>query len=98
MPRLAALLSAVLVAANPAAGQTLTLSDALALADRGAPANRIARGTREADAAQPVAALRGMLPTVRLEAGYLRTTDPLWTLVIRCDSGRSPRRTSHPTA
>jgi outer membrane protein TolC len=79
MPRLAALLSAVLVAANPAAGQTLTLSDALALADRGAPANRIARGTREADAAQPVAALRGMLPTVRLEAGYLRTTDPLWT-------------------
>lgn len=83
MTRISVLLSLIAMAiaapAPTASAQTLTLGEALALADRGAPANRIARGMRDADRAQPTAALRGVLPTLRLEAGYLRTTDPMWT-------------------
>ncbi len=70
---------ASLLAAVPAAAQaqTLSLEDALARADRSAYANRIAAATAAAQGAGEVAALRGILPTVRLEGGFVRTTDPI---------------------
>ncbi len=40
-------------------------------------ANRIAAGETRARTGQALAPLKGILPTVRLESGYLRTTDPL---------------------
>ncbi|HEX6135506.1 MAG TPA: TolC family protein [Longimicrobiales bacterium] len=63
----------------PAAGQQgpLTLGDALARADRGAYANRMAEGERRTQAGEGLRALQGILPTVRLEGGYGRTTDPI---------------------
>lgn len=67
----------ILGAAGPLAAQTLTLHDALRRADQGAYANRIARGTARAEAARADAALRGILPTGRVEAGWMRTTNPV---------------------
>lgn len=64
-------------AAHPLAAQTLTLREALARADSGAYANRIAGGQRQAAEGEASKALRGILPTARLEGGYIRTTDPL---------------------
>jgi outer membrane protein TolC len=62
----------------PAAAQApLHLADALERADRAGYANRIAAGATTAQAGQAMAPLRGILPTLRLESGYLRTTDPL---------------------
>lgn len=55
----------------------LTLAEALRRADSAGFANRIAAGQVEAQQAQGTAALRGILPTVRLDAGWMRTTDPL---------------------
>jgi outer membrane protein TolC len=72
---LAGALLAVGAGALPA--QVLTLRDALDRAGRDAYANRIASGQRRAAEGQAAAALRGILPTARLEGGYLRTTDPL---------------------
>jgi outer membrane protein TolC len=68
---------AALLVATSAAAQTLSLTDALARADRGAYANRIAAGAATTQEAQALAALRGVLPTIRLEGGYVRTTDPI---------------------
>ena len=62
--------------ARPAAAQQ-TLADALRAADRGAFGNRIAAGAAHAASAQALAPLRGILPSVRVEAGYVRTTDPI---------------------
>jgi len=67
----------ILGAAGPLAAQTLTLRDALRRADQGAYANRIARGSARAEAARAAGALRGILPTGRVEAGWLRTTNPV---------------------
>ena len=47
----------------------LTLRAALREADRGAYANRIAAGTADAQHAQALAALKGVLPNARIEAG-----------------------------
>jgi outer membrane protein TolC len=55
----------------------LTLGDALERADRGAYSNRISAGEAAAQAGEGLGALRGILPTVRLESGYARTTDPI---------------------
>jgi outer membrane protein TolC len=55
----------------------LTLRDALREADRSAYGNRIAAGTAGAQHAQVLASLEGVLPNVRFEAGYVRTTDPI---------------------
>ena len=74
------LLAATLALAGTAAAlpaQTLTLRDALARADTAAYANRIADGTAAATRAQSTAALRGILPTLRLEGGFVRTDDPI---------------------
>ena len=55
----------------------LTLRDAFAEAARASYTNRIAAGNAAAQRAQMLAPLKGVLPTVRLEAGYIRTTDPI---------------------
>ncbi|HEX5634561.1 MAG TPA: TolC family protein, partial [Gemmatimonadales bacterium] len=74
-----ALLALAAVAAGPAdaRAQALTLRDALDRAESGAYANRIAAGERRAAEGRADGALRGILPTARLEGGYVRTTDPL---------------------
>ncbi len=66
-----------LVAGPLAAQAPLTLGQALERAERSAYANRIAAGQSEAQAGQALAPYRGILPTLRVESGYLRTTDPL---------------------
>jgi outer membrane protein TolC len=69
------------LAAEDAAAQQrpLTLAEALQRADAGAYANRIGRGEAAAQGGARLQALRGILPTVRLESGYARTTDPIGT-------------------
>lgn len=64
--------------AGPAAGQ-MPLRDALALAERDAYANRVAGGRLAAQRAAALLPYRGVLPTLRIEAGYLRTSDPIGT-------------------
>lgn len=54
-----------------------TLGEALRAADRGAYTNRIAAAEAAGQAAQGIAAYRGILPTLRVEAGYIATTDPI---------------------
>jgi len=70
-------LVAMLSLAAPLAAQTLTLHDALRRADQYAYANRIARATARAETARSGATLRGILPGARVEAGWLRTTNPV---------------------
>ncbi len=69
-----AALAALCVRAN---AQVLTLGDAIHRASRSAYPVRIAGGDATATGGQAVSALRGILPTVRFEGSYLRTTDPL---------------------
>ncbi len=64
-------------AQSPARTTTLPLHDALRRADSAAFSTRAAaaqRATLEAQAALP---LKGILPTLHLDAGYLQTTDPI---------------------
>jgi outer membrane protein TolC len=70
-------LAAMFGAAAPAAHAQLTLREVLHEADRGAYANRAAAGTADAARAGRLAPLKGILPSARLEAGYVRTTDPI---------------------
>ena len=58
------------------AGAQLSLRDAFAEAARAGYPNRIAAGTATTQRAQALAPLKGILPNVRVEAGYIRTTDP----------------------
>jgi outer membrane protein TolC len=67
---------ALLLGTAPAANAQLTLRDALREADRSGYTNRIAANSTAAQHAQSLAPLKGVLPNVRLEAGYVRTTDP----------------------
>lgn len=60
-----------------AAQQPVTLADLLARADRANYRNTIATAGAEEVASQPLAALRGILPSLRFEGGYARTTDPI---------------------
>ena len=55
----------------------LSLGEAFRQADRSAYGNRIAAGGTAALAAQTLAPLKGILPSLRVEAGYVRTTDPI---------------------
>lgn len=75
--RVAALLLAAAGALPAAADAQLTLGEALRRADRLAYGNRIAAGTARAQAAQAIVPLKGIVPAIRLEAGYVRTTDPI---------------------
>jgi outer membrane protein TolC len=65
-----------MLAVMPASAQ-LTLGEAFRQADRSAYGNRIAAGSTAAQEGQALAPLKGILPTLRLEAGYVRTTDPI---------------------
>jgi outer membrane protein TolC len=60
-----------------AAQAPLTLSEALRRAEETGYANRAAAGNLAAQAGQALAPLRGVLPSVRLESAYIRSTDPL---------------------
>jgi outer membrane protein len=94
----------VLLLATPVAGQRLTLGDALARADRDGFANRMADGAAVEQGADQTAALRGILPTVRLEGGYVRTTDPIGAFGITLQQRRigpadfDPARLNRPSA
>ncbi len=71
-------LGILLVCAREVLAQTpLRLEEALARAERAAYPNRIAAGVTRTRAAEALAPLKGVLPSLRLESGYLRTTDPL---------------------
>ncbi|HET9041254.1 MAG TPA: TolC family protein [Gemmatimonadales bacterium] len=59
------------------AAQQLTLADALARAAATGYPNRAARAQASAEHARTLGALQGMLPTLRVEGGWVRTTDPL---------------------
>ncbi|HXV90151.1 MAG TPA: TolC family protein [Gemmatimonadales bacterium] len=76
-PARAWLVACLGLAAAPAAAQQLTLAEALRRADGGAYANRIAAGQHADRAGQRQTALRGILPTLRAEGGFVRTTEPL---------------------
>jgi outer membrane protein TolC len=58
-------------------GAQLTLRDALRGADTSAFANRTAAATTALADAHRGAPLRGILPSIRVDGGYLRTTDPI---------------------
>jgi outer membrane protein TolC len=67
-----------LAAAAPLRAQApLTLGEAFRRADSAAYTNRIAGGNARAQGAQATAALQGILPSVRAEAGYIQTDNPL---------------------
>lgn len=59
------------------AAQITDLRTALRRAESAAYANRMAAGRADAEAGSASAALRGFLPTVRLEGGYVGTNEPL---------------------
>ncbi|MBR9991207.1 MAG: TolC family protein, partial [Gemmatimonadetes bacterium] len=86
------------------AQEPLTLAEALQRADGGAYANRIGAGEAAAQAGEGLGAFRGILPTVRLEGGYARTTDPIGafgtTLRQRAITAADfdPARLNHPDA
>lgn len=77
MLRTLALAAALAVVPAAALHAQLRLADALRAADATAYANRIASADADAQAAQGLAAYRGILPTLRVEAGYIATTDPI---------------------
>ena len=59
------------------AAQSLSLGEALDRADQLAYSNRIAAGETQVRSGDKTSALAGLLPTLRAEGGYTRTTDPL---------------------
>ncbi len=59
------------------AGAQLSLHDALLQGDRSGYGNRIASAQTAAQVAQAIAPLKGILPSMHFEAGYVRTTDPI---------------------
>ncbi len=71
--------AAVFIPSTPALAQTLTLAEAFARADQSAYSNRMAEGETRARSGDKTSALAGILPTLRAEGGYTRTTDPLGT-------------------
>ena len=70
------LLAALVLPADLAA-QRLTLAAALSRADAAAYGNRVARAQAAVEGARALGALQGTLPTLRAEAGWMETTDPL---------------------
>lgn len=72
-----ALGAALLLPMAASAQVPLRLEEALRRADDAAYANRIAAGRADAQEAQTLATYRGVLPSVRMEAGWVRTTDPI---------------------
>lgn len=83
--RLLLLAGLLALAAGPLAAQSLSLRDALARAGRDAYANRTARAAAAERDAGATATLRGILPTLRGEAGWLRTDQPLGAFAATLD-------------
>lgn len=75
--RIRVLLALAVLPVPTQAQQPLSLAEAFDRADRLAYANRMAAAGRQVQAGQGREAFRGILPTVRVEAGWIRTTDPL---------------------
>jgi outer membrane protein TolC len=71
------LLALIAAPVGVSAQAPLTLADAFHRADSAAFGNRIADGSARAAGGQATAALQGILPTIRAEAGYVRTDNPL---------------------
>lgn len=71
------LLAALLPAAGLGAQAPLSLAEALHRADEQAFGNRIAAAQARSAAARSTATLRGVLPALRVEAGWVRSDDPL---------------------
>ncbi|HET9266989.1 MAG TPA: TolC family protein [Vicinamibacterales bacterium] len=91
--------------ARPAAAQdSLTLRDALQRATSHAFSNRVAAARHDAADAGSLAARRGLLPTVRVDAGFLRTTDPVGAFGTSLRQQRitaadfDPQRLNYPAA
>jgi outer membrane protein TolC len=63
--------------AQPLLAQTLTLQAALDRADQHAYPVRAARATAAAQRGQTTATLHALLPSLRIDAGLVRTTDPI---------------------
>lgn len=90
------------LAPHRAATQALSLRDALEHADRSAFAVRAAHGNVRAASADVTAALQGILPTLRLESGVARTTDPIGAFGttlrqrILTSADFDPTRLNHP--
>ncbi len=86
------------------ANAQLSLGDAIRQADRTAFGNRVATGATSAGAAQALLPLKGILPSVHFEAGYVRTSDPIGafgtTLRQRAitQSNFDPQRLNYPGA
>jgi outer membrane protein len=97
-------LVAGLLAPPAACAQTLTLAEALRRAEVHAYPNRIAAAAADAEAGRAAGSLRGVLPTARLEGGYVRTTDPLGAFgdALRqralTPASFDPARLNHPDA
>lgn len=73
-----ATLTFIATAASGARAQApIDLPHALARADSLAYANRMARGAADASRAQALAPLKGILPSLTVDGGYTRTTDPI---------------------
>lgn len=73
-----ALAAALITTPDDLHGQAvLTLKDAIQAADSAAFQNRIASGNAKAQSAGAASALQGIIPSIRVEAGYVRTDDPL---------------------
>jgi outer membrane protein TolC len=112
MPRLPAASRAIVLLgiavltgpAAPIAGAQLSLTEALRQADRSAYDNRVAAGTASERTALTLAPLQAILPNVRLEGAYARTTDPIGVFGNKLRQGTitqadfDPQRLSHPGA
>jgi outer membrane protein TolC len=80
-------LAAVALPLRAQQGPPASLADALRRADTGAYANRMAAGERDARAAAATQALRGILPTLRFQGGYMGTNEPLSAFGTRLQQG-----------
>ena len=84
------------------AGAQLSLAEAFRQADRSGYGNRIAAGGTASQAALALAPLKGILPSFRVEAGYVRTTDPIGVFGSRLrqrtisQANFDPQRLNHP--
>jgi outer membrane protein len=98
------LLGLALAPGTARAQQPLSLREALQIAEAGAFGNRIAHAQADVQRGQTLEALRGILPTLRLEAGFARTTDPIGAFgtTLRQRQIRQadfdPQRLNHPNA
>lgn len=96
------LLAAVFMLVGPTAGAQLTLAGAMHQADQAAYGNRVARGAAQTERALSIAPLQGILPSLRIEGGFARTTDPIGVFGGKLRQGIitqadfDPARLNHP--